>query len=115
VEILEPETEWKYDAQELFKKNTHGLPMDAIQSMLQRLEPYSVNDALKAVSPQTSLSDKDRKKVDRSLAALEEEDTEAKDQEDSQNPSSAFVRIEVTKNNGQKGMFKPILVKSAEY
>ena len=38
IEIKEPNTPWKFDAEELFKKNTHGVPLESIQKMLKRWE-----------------------------------------------------------------------------
>lgn len=36
VEMREPDTPWKFDVDELVKKNTHGVPRDAIERMLNR-------------------------------------------------------------------------------
>lgn len=38
VEIKEPETTWKFDVEECFKRNTHNVPKEAIQRMLDRWE-----------------------------------------------------------------------------
>lgn len=38
IEIREPETSWKYDVEECFKRNTHGVPKEVIQKMLDRWE-----------------------------------------------------------------------------
>lgn len=38
VQIREPETSWRYDAQACFKKNTHGVPLATIEKMLARWE-----------------------------------------------------------------------------
>ncbi|XP_013405628.1 NEDD4-binding protein 2 [Lingula anatina] len=38
VEILEPNTPWKFNVKELAKRNTHGVPKERIRSMLQRYE-----------------------------------------------------------------------------
>ena len=38
VQIREPETPWRYDAQACFKKNTHGVPLATIEKMLARWE-----------------------------------------------------------------------------
>jgi len=39
VEIVEPSTEWKYNAQMLFEKNTHNVPLATIERMLEKREP----------------------------------------------------------------------------
>ena len=39
VSYAEPDTPWKFDVDELFKRNTHGVPRDAIQRMLDRWQP----------------------------------------------------------------------------
>lgn len=38
VEILEPDTPWKFDAQECFMRNTHKVPLEVIQKQLDRWE-----------------------------------------------------------------------------
>lgn len=38
VEIREADTPWRYDAEELAKRNTHGVPLETIQKMLGRRE-----------------------------------------------------------------------------
>lgn len=38
VEIMEPSTEWRYDAQLCFAKNTHSVPLESIQRMRARWE-----------------------------------------------------------------------------
>tara|TARA_Y100000310_G_scaffold275978_1_gene292800 strand:- start:11004 stop:11474 length:471 start_codon:yes stop_codon:yes gene_type:complete len=38
VEFHEPDTPWKFDADELAKRNTHGVPQSAIQGMIDRWE-----------------------------------------------------------------------------
>ncbi len=39
IEFREPETPWKYDAEELAKRNTHGVPKASIERMLRRWQP----------------------------------------------------------------------------
>jgi adenylate kinase family enzyme len=36
IEVVEPQTEWAFDPPELFKRNTHGVPMEAILKMKSR-------------------------------------------------------------------------------
>lgn len=38
VEVLEPDTTWKFDVEECSKKNTHSVPKESIQRMLNRWE-----------------------------------------------------------------------------
>lgn len=38
VQFQEPTTPWKFDAEELAKRNKHGVPLHVIQRMLQRWE-----------------------------------------------------------------------------
>lgn len=38
IEVCEPDTPWKYDVDELTKRNTHGVPKETIQKMLDRME-----------------------------------------------------------------------------
>lgn len=52
IEVREPETPWKFDAEELAKRNQHGVPIEAIKRMLNRWEPdITVDDILAAKSP----------------------------------------------------------------
>ena len=37
VELVEPDTPWKNDAAECFKRCTHGVPLDCIERMLAKL------------------------------------------------------------------------------
>ena len=39
IEVREPNTPWKFDAEELAKRNTHGVPKASIEKMLNRWEP----------------------------------------------------------------------------
>lgn len=36
--LVEPSTPWRFDAEELAKRNSHGVPLGAIQRMLERYE-----------------------------------------------------------------------------
>ncbi len=42
IEIMEPSTPWRYDAEECAKRNTHGVPLDSIKKMLSRWENTDV-------------------------------------------------------------------------
>jgi predicted kinase len=49
IEILEPNTPWKFDADELAKRNTHQVPKDAIEQKIKEWEPdLTVEDILKS-------------------------------------------------------------------
>lgn len=39
IEIREPNTPWKFDVEELTKKNKHNVPKEAIEKMIQQWEP----------------------------------------------------------------------------
>jgi predicted kinase len=52
VEIKEPDTDWKFNAEELAKRNTHGVPQKSIERMISRWEPdLTVDDILNAKNP----------------------------------------------------------------
>jgi predicted kinase len=38
IEFVEPDTEWRYDVEECFKRNSHGVPYATILKMHQRWE-----------------------------------------------------------------------------
>jgi tRNA uridine 5-carbamoylmethylation protein Kti12 len=38
VEFKQPKTEWAFDADVLFEKNTHGVPLETIKKMIDRWE-----------------------------------------------------------------------------
>lgn len=52
VEIVEPNTAWKFDAEELAKRNTHKVPLDIIQEMVEKWEPnLNTEDILESKEP----------------------------------------------------------------
>jgi predicted kinase len=52
VQIEEFNTPWKFDAEELTKRNTHGVPREIIDKMLQNWQPdITVEDILKSEKP----------------------------------------------------------------
>ena len=51
VVVTEPDTPWKCNAQELARRNTHGVPVEAIQRMLDRWETDFSVDAIMASQP----------------------------------------------------------------
>jgi len=55
IEIRESETPWKFDAEELAKRNTHGVPREVIDSMLEKWHPnMTVEDILVSDRPKMS-------------------------------------------------------------
>ena len=49
IEFKEPNTPWKFNAEELAKRNKHGVSKEAIQKMLKNWEPnLTVNGVLKS-------------------------------------------------------------------
>ncbi|MNE81595.1 hypothetical protein D3C80_1782580 [compost metagenome] len=52
VIVREPDTPWRRNAAELAKRNVHGVPVEAIQRMLDRWdEDFSVEAILKSAPP----------------------------------------------------------------
>lgn len=39
IQVLEPDTPWKFNPEECAKRNTHGVPLQAIERMLARWTP----------------------------------------------------------------------------
>lgn len=57
VEIKEPDTPWKFNAEELAKRNTHNIPLAAIESKLRKWEPnINVEDILRSKPPNRMLA-----------------------------------------------------------
>ena len=53
VEFREPDTPWKFDAEELAKRNTHGVPREIIDIMLSKWQKdINVEDVMKSEKPQ---------------------------------------------------------------
>jgi len=44
VQFSEPSTDWKFSVDELAVKNSHGVPREAIQKMLDRWEYFTIED-----------------------------------------------------------------------
>lgn len=40
VKVMEPDTPWKFDANILFQKNQHNVPLDRIEAMIKRWVPH---------------------------------------------------------------------------
>lgn len=54
VTFVEPETSWAKDADELERRNTHGVPRQIIDKMLERYEPhetFTIDEVLSAKAP----------------------------------------------------------------
>ncbi|KAL9652653.1 hypothetical protein ABK040_003956 [Willaertia magna] len=50
--IKEPETEWKFNAEELAKRNKHGVPLESIKRMISRWEKdFNVEAILQSKPP----------------------------------------------------------------
>ena len=134
VKIIEPKSQWKLDVKELANRNTHNITEEEILQMIGKMEEYNVNDAMKATLPVTyNLSVKDQNKVKHSLMESQEDDSDNDSTNNNNNnnlvPVSSSVRyifcsnliiylywnrISVTKNDGQKAMFKPVIVRSSD-
>jgi predicted kinase len=50
MEFREPETPWKHDAEELARRNSHGVPKHSIEKMLRQWTPDLTPDYFKASS-----------------------------------------------------------------
>lgn len=48
VEFARPETDWAWDAEELAKRNTHGVPQEKIEQMLGRFDENEDLDYIKS-------------------------------------------------------------------
>jgi predicted kinase len=42
--IVRPNTPWYFDAEECFKKNTHNVPLDTIERMINSIKKFSLED-----------------------------------------------------------------------
>lgn len=52
VEYAEPDTPWKFNAEELAKRNQHNTPVDVIQDMIDRWDSdFTTEDVLKSRGP----------------------------------------------------------------
>ena len=40
VEIVEPDTSWKYDADECFRRCTHSVPLESIRRVIERIRSH---------------------------------------------------------------------------
>lgn len=53
VDVREADTPWKFNAEELAKRNKHRVPLDVIQKKLDKWEPdISVEDIMKSEKPE---------------------------------------------------------------
>ena len=48
VEIVEPTTPWRFNPSELARRNSHGVPRDKIEKMLERYEHGVTVDSILA-------------------------------------------------------------------
>ena len=52
VEFAEPDTPWKFNAEELARRNKHGVPLERIQQMLKQWQPnITVDDVMNSELP----------------------------------------------------------------
>ncbi|PJF20411.1 MAG: hypothetical protein CUN56_16310, partial [Phototrophicales bacterium] len=52
IRVVEPDTEWKFDPEELANRNTHGVPLEAIQKMINRWDhDITPDDIMKSEKP----------------------------------------------------------------
>lgn len=51
VEIVEPGTPWAFDAEELARKTTHGVPLETVRAMLARWEKDLTVEKILAATP----------------------------------------------------------------
>lgn len=82
-------------------------------------EKYSVSQAAKASPPVVclfpSLDAKEKRKIEENLRQREKEKEEEKDKEkEDSKVSVSAIRIEVTKNDGQKAVLKPLIIKKVK-
>lgn len=42
--IVRPDTSWYFNAEECFKRNVHGVPLDKIEIMIERIKNFSLGD-----------------------------------------------------------------------
>jgi len=54
IEVREPQTPWKFDAEALAQKNSHGVPLDIIQQMINNWEPnLTAEEILQSEKPKS--------------------------------------------------------------
>lgn len=54
VEFAEPNTPWKFNAEELARRNSHGVPLDRIQQMLNQWQKnITVDDVMNSKPPES--------------------------------------------------------------
>lgn len=51
IDIVDSAAPWRLDAEELARRNKHGVPLVAIEAQLRRLQNYTVDDILAAKNP----------------------------------------------------------------
>ncbi len=56
VQFAQPNTPWAFDAEELAKRNTHGVPIEVIQDMLYKWESDLTLEKILALTPSMSPS-----------------------------------------------------------
>ena len=46
VELVEPQTDWAFNVDECFKRNTHNVPLEALKAMADRYAEITLKDIL---------------------------------------------------------------------
>lgn len=123
--IVQPQTPWRMDPEELAKHSSHVTNANAIKQMLGKMEDYSVDDAIKSTAPvgHVELDDRDKKRVEQRLVDAEDESKNANNKNNTNTKtdgaahikSSGSLLVQVTKNDGQKQTFKPVIIKSSDW
>eukprot|EP01125_Pyxidicula_operculata_P006706 TRINITY_DN2304_c0_g1_i1.p1 TRINITY_DN2304_c0_g1~~TRINITY_DN2304_c0_g1_i1.p1 ORF type:complete len:1245 (+),score=308.37 TRINITY_DN2304_c0_g1_i1:1-3735(+) len=118
VEIVEPSTPWKIDTQELAKRSKHGVTPEALEKLKEKMENYTITDILKAESPEVTNSQSSKKERQKISQKLEKADkskdslvTTTTTTTTTTTSQSNNMVVEFTNNDGQKSVFKPIIVK----
>ena len=123
--IAEPQTPWRMDPDELSKKSSHVTNANAIKQMLGKMESYNINDAINSSAPvgHVELDDREKKRVEQRLIEAEEESQNEinKNIGDTKTNGAVYIKssgsllVQVTKNDGQKQTFKPVIIKSTDW
>jgi len=100
VRVEEPSTSWAKDAKELARRNQHGVPLEAIQRMLDRWETDFSVQAILASRPPTrrkpqAIDDRNLKSPNRGKGTAHERESERKVQGDGTKDPLAILQAEV--------------------
>lgn len=56
VEFVEPDTDWKYNAEECFKRNAHSVPLETIQRMINQIKTTKESKEFKDLLEKCSIN-----------------------------------------------------------